>query len=1627
MSGGGVTLGLSTGLRQTLEVRADLKLELRIIPTDLMAQFEAVYDRADKRTYDKHGLEFIYAVVRRQDFPYMLSLGSAGMFAQRTFLGIPIGPPMRFVMEDFFLDPTISPDFRAQCMELVAVHEYGESVFGSHHEASLLEFEVARREKVLEEYLAFMHRNYSLKFRDIALNRMGPELIAALGAAGVKVEEEVEEGLPELVADDRDSSLSWKRAMELRDAFRWPPALHARYSHALDEDPGVVQEKMGEWAHLITVNEQVLSYLRRAESEAVAASRAASATSTEPSVVIPPGLAAFGWTLHPLAEEFDVGTLDVKYLEPHIVSPALDTAYTNIREALGPLGEQIPAALEADPFFKKTLEDHLGIIREKQTWVENFGAAFILRSETEISDNARRVALDWLGRLIRYEVQRGRPEDQARRTLLSHAGILGWIVHTYLQEADRLPNDATLRTAWFATFVPYQLAFQAQNCRDGTFPALSTPLLQTALDAMAAYSGIPNPLSAEKLRERYGRDLGRFPDIHAARGSEDQGTAKRWATVATQVETRESLNFIAEKIVPPQREGIGFWDRNEQVTAIWQQIREGGIPEPLAIPLIQRLLERYFIADRAEMTPLLFSAYQEGVAAEYVPLLVTSVLLSHLIELDQGMTERFQYSLTSPAAWQALTRDDGPLANLMGATGKEDIARQTLERDAVDWMATLSLDPAKSDNALAVLRRATAPVDLVALKADVDATLEEAGIHVTDVDSKKQRLAAEIRYGDFRHLKHWWIAQIAEVQRVGPEGHLWEIQSPDRVVREALTLKSAQDALRLVGIFGGSFPSGVIRPYLTALDARRREVGVAILLQREKEEMSERVRTLPPTLVDLDFLTTTFGETPDWENLLTAYTNLLLFISTENAASVRNTATSDSYLETFSHCGRPVLERGATLARAVRGHLTSLEEIMSERFIPARATTDEERKTQGQALQVLRDPNLPLPEGAQYIPLYRRLFGHGSRTVLGVLGRVAAGGSLPALSLLTERVPGLSREEKQKAMGEINLDRFRENVEALPVLGLFVREFYHEGALRIILDNVSATSPALDRVLALDDLLPRAPLAILLPLAEAGVTRAGQRIGELRFPATEIAAPEMAVRLAPYNEEMARRVAVARVTALVVEINAIPVDVPPALEVVDQLLEIAENRASENVPAATKASERLRLFDGRGYFKPLHVPEEIARLIRIVNATGSAPSVVAIIRMTRLGQIPDRPITQEVFPICFDWSVWGIAREMLRLQGESKYTDFVRANYAVYHLQRKPYTALVNLAWAELRWYGTEENLTLLQRFGHPAGGAETILGGDYQEIGQLVMRVHHNDWSAILELINRRSTSRLAGIIVKHDLDFNANRLKNFLGTHLEAPRTLEACVAIAQTGNTTLATQLIELMWGGSRQAEEILRAIGSWSERGRKNLAELDRIRSGGKSTLGRRLPPSLAIPVSTGAGTTTHTIGAPPTTPSRRRGGAGSGDPTASVESVNEGKSAGSISLERGDDFFTNAGSLALARQADPLPQQKPHLQRVDVKTLPAVKPSPFAVLEGGQPPLALPAVWRQERTHSPSRAHLHSHHSHRHSPITHRVATKQRHYRSSGIKPAGATALWASGSGMVGINASSLGVMKALVP
>lgn len=337
--GEGPTLGPS--LRQSLELRQTLELTLSL--PAIFSEWDSIYGSAEKRVYDKQGLQFEYAVVRRMEFPYMLAIGTAGLCANGRL----------FVMEDFFLD--LPEGERSRIVELIAVHEYGERLFEDHHQASLLEFAIAQEEGFLGRYLEILQEKYFLKIRDISLHRMGEELREAIEGLGAKVQDiEKEEGVGEKEVEGEGSA---RRASELRESFRWPADLRERFGEeALPADyEGLARSKIRDWASYIVASEQAIAYLNRAGEGAVRSGLAARESGGDTEEILFQMEVAFYEVLEGLAREIEEDVFEEKHFVGDLVGRALQEVC-----------ESIKARVQLDhPLFHRGFSNHLRIAKNE--------------------------------------------------------------------------------------------------------------------------------------------------------------------------------------------------------------------------------------------------------------------------------------------------------------------------------------------------------------------------------------------------------------------------------------------------------------------------------------------------------------------------------------------------------------------------------------------------------------------------------------------------------------------------------------------------------------------------------------------------------------------------------------------------------------------------------------------------------------------------------------------------------------------------------------------------------------------------------------------------------------------------------------------------------------------------------------------------------------------------------------------------------------------------------------------------------------------------------------------------------------------------------------------------------------
>lgn len=249
---GGLTLELRLESRMKLRQVLSLAPSLRAPDGD---DYGEVYDRARKLHFTRFGLDAEAAVIGRLDLPEMTHIGSPGIMA----FGLP------FVVEDFF--PNLRQRRREMFITLIGVHEYGERIFqrhplGAHHMASRLEFAIADRLGVLDDYLEYLSANYFIKFRDVALHRMAPLMVEKLREMGVDVAAPPEPAESELPTAKRlsEDTESARNALAIAEGYEIPQRVLERYEGVDREDMQAMEEKLTEWAQYYTVVEQVKSF-----------------------------------------------------------------------------------------------------------------------------------------------------------------------------------------------------------------------------------------------------------------------------------------------------------------------------------------------------------------------------------------------------------------------------------------------------------------------------------------------------------------------------------------------------------------------------------------------------------------------------------------------------------------------------------------------------------------------------------------------------------------------------------------------------------------------------------------------------------------------------------------------------------------------------------------------------------------------------------------------------------------------------------------------------------------------------------------------------------------------------------------------------------------------------------------------------------------------------------------------------------------------------------------------------------------------------------------------------------------------------------------------------------------------
>lgn len=494
---------MSMEMKMVLRQSQQIKIELTL--PDPLSGFANLYERAEKRQYRKHGLDFEYAVLKRSQLPYVDN--SPGL----SFNG------MAFVVEDVIVGPEISAQQQAKIVELIAVHEYGEAVFGDHHQASLLEFEVARREGFLEEYLSIMERRCFLKFRDIALNRMGNELLEACATRDMNFQTAASE-IEEYRAEENHSVL---QAAALRDAFRWPEELFHRYRHALDEDVDKARQEIENWADRMMVNEQARTHLDLAAQHGSELFEGALKANRSLDHSVLEAIAAFYETFGNYVRESKEGLWNSEHIELSVIQPAVQEAQTQFHRKLDtciqrhlsePERPQALARVTELSFFQRNFEAHLEIARALvEDFPEPVGRGRKLKCPPVLRGERKRFWEAACEALVFGNEAQARAwyEERVDRALATEHEFNFARVLTRVARLSSLPCSS-LR--------PWQLAQEMKSAlkrlaleHSEVFSRLRDETLQEWVNDALNDEGTSVDVFA--LRREYGKDLATYPDV----------------------------------------------------------------------------------------------------------------------------------------------------------------------------------------------------------------------------------------------------------------------------------------------------------------------------------------------------------------------------------------------------------------------------------------------------------------------------------------------------------------------------------------------------------------------------------------------------------------------------------------------------------------------------------------------------------------------------------------------------------------------------------------------------------------------------------------------------------------------------------------------------------------------------------------------------------------------------------------------------------------------------------------------------------------------------------------------------------------------------------------------------------
>lgn len=482
------SLGLTQSLRQEHRLEQKLQQSIQLSLQDPYSGMCAIYAQAQKKTYNKHGMQFEYACVKRSEVPLIVAMGSAGMR----------WGDMIFVVEDYFPDSGTRPGFREQFNELVAVHEFGERLWSNHHQASMLEFAIAQKEGILEEYLDFLKGRYLLKFRDVVYERMLPELCEKLGL-------KEDEHLPADVSDVDEDNTHRIAAEHWRDGFNWPENLYKTYATELNEYDFSDEEvnKSETWAEAVRTQAFVEQYMEDAGKEFAKSFEKAFKKSDDIAASINTAAAVFYRKLDGLLTDIDEheDAFNKDFLNDEVLASVVTRAHENleasmlliIREAHPLTRDQEihRRAVTTSPFIKQTWSEHAVVLNAQRGYLS------YLRDEREIDEIAGNEASAALKKLWADAVIPGlasgkyatisnaiadqyEPELQKKYMAQDFQGMEATALQEYQHKFDTT-QDHDLASAWLERYIFYRISVLAEV---GILRKISAAQVQPFVDDM---------------------------------------------------------------------------------------------------------------------------------------------------------------------------------------------------------------------------------------------------------------------------------------------------------------------------------------------------------------------------------------------------------------------------------------------------------------------------------------------------------------------------------------------------------------------------------------------------------------------------------------------------------------------------------------------------------------------------------------------------------------------------------------------------------------------------------------------------------------------------------------------------------------------------------------------------------------------------------------------------------------------------------------------------------------------------------------------------------------------------------------------------------------------------------------